>query len=72
MDLKAVIASASQGIFWDFICVPFLFMLQLEGEIIEVVSMISVLQRVRGMNDQRDPFWADKLCVNSFLGKPTS
>lgn len=47
-------------------------MLQLEGEIIELVSMISILQRARGMNDQRDPFWVDKLCMNSFLGKPTS
>lgn len=47
-------------------------MLQLEGEIIELVSMISILQRVRGMNDQRDPFWVDKPCMNSFLGKPTS
>lgn len=50
----------------------FLFMLQFEGEIIEVVSVISVLQEVRGMNDQRDLFWVDNPCMNNFPGKPTS
>lgn len=47
-------------------------MLQFEGELIEVVSVVSVLQEVRGMNDQRHPFWVDNPCVNSFSGKPSS
>ena len=47
-------------------------MLQFEREIVEVVSVISVLQEVRGMNDQRDPFWVDNPCPNSFPGKPAS
>lgn len=47
-------------------------MLQFEGDIIELVSVISILLEVRGMNDQRDPFWVDNPCMSSFLGKPAS
>lgn len=47
-------------------------MLHFEGEVIEVGFVISILQEVRGMNVQRDPFWVDNPCMNSFLGKPAS